>query len=155
MRLADTAGLWEPSQRVDQLGVEVSRRYLAAADLVLLCAEGGRALGPDERAIMAERPTLLIRTKGDLHPEPPTEGVTVSVITGQGLDALRSAAAELVFGERIALGDLEPTLTRWRCVAPRRPWGRAWLSSSRMARSSDPSARPPSEQSRTRSAAAR
>ncbi len=114
VRLADTAGLWEPSQRVDQLGVEVSRRYLAAADLVLLCAEAGRALGPDEHAIMAERPTLLIRTKGDLHPEPATEGVTVSVITGQGLDALRSAAAELVFGERIALGDLEPTLTSER-----------------------------------------
>lgn len=114
VRLADTAGLWEPSQRVDQLGVEVSRRYLAAADLVLLCAEGGRVLGPDERAIMAERPTLLIRTKGDLHPEPATEGVTVSVITGQGLEALRNMAAELVFGERIALGDLEPTLTSER-----------------------------------------
>lgn len=114
VRLADTAGLWEPSQRVDQLGVEVSRRYLAAADLVLLCSEGGRVLGPDERAIMAERPTLLIRTKGDLHPEPATEGVTVSVITGQGLEALRNAAAELVFGERIALGDLEPTLTSER-----------------------------------------
>ena len=63
---------------------------------------------------MAERPTLLIRTKGDLHPEPATEGVTVSVNTGQGLEALRSAAAELVFGERIALGDLEPTLTSER-----------------------------------------
>jgi tRNA modification GTPase len=114
VRLADTAGLWEPSQRVDQLGVEVSRRYLAAADLVLLCAEGGRAPGPDERAIMAERPTLLVRTKGDLHPEPASEGVTVSAITGQGLDALRGAAAERVFGERIALGDLEPTLTSER-----------------------------------------
>jgi tRNA modification GTPase len=114
VRLADTAGLWEPSRRVDQLGVEVSRRYLAAADLVLLCAEGGRALGLDERAILAERPTLLIRTKSDLHPEPVAEGVMVSVITGQGLDGLRRAAAERVFGERIALGDLEPTLTRER-----------------------------------------
>jgi tRNA modification GTPase len=114
VRLADTAGLWEPTQRVDQLGVEVSRRYLAAADLVLLCAECGRALGPDERAIMAERPSLLIRTKGDLHPQPAAEGVTVSAVTGQGLDGLRRAAAERVFGDRIALGDLEPTLTRER-----------------------------------------
>src|SRR6188472_623372 len=97
VRLADTAGLWEPSQRVDQLGVEVSRRYLAAADLVLLCSEGGRALGSDERAILDERPTLLIRTKSDLHPEPATEGVMVSVITGQGLDGVRRAAAERVF----------------------------------------------------------
>ncbi|HET7240436.1 MAG TPA: tRNA modification GTPase, partial [Gemmatimonadales bacterium] len=117
VRLADTAGLWEPSERVDRLGVEVSRRYLAAADLVLLCAEGGRAPGLDERAIMAERPTLLIRTKGDLHPEPDEtapDGITVSVVTGQGLADLRRAAAERVFGDRIALGDLEPTLTRER-----------------------------------------
>jgi tRNA modification GTPase len=117
VRLADTAGLWEPSERVDRLGVEVSRRYLAAADLVLLCVEGGRAPGLDECAIMAERPTLLIRTKGDLHPEPgetAPDGITVSVVTGQGLADLRRAAAERVFGDRIALGDLEPTLTRER-----------------------------------------
>jgi tRNA modification GTPase len=117
VRLADTAGLWEPSERVDRLGVEVSRRYLAAADLVLLCVEGGRAPGLDECAIMAERPTLLIRTKGDLHPEPDEtapDGITVSVVTGQGLGGLRRAAAERVFGDRIALGDLEPTLTRER-----------------------------------------
>lgn len=117
VRLADTAGLWEPSERVDRLGVEVSRRYLAAADLVLLCAEAGRPPGPDERAIMAERPTLLVRTKSDLYPRS-GDGVdgalAVSVVTGQGLDGLRRAAAERVFGDRIALGDLEPTLTSER-----------------------------------------
>jgi tRNA modification GTPase len=117
VRLADTAGLWQARERVDRLGVEVSRRYLAAADLVLLCVEAGRALGPDELAIAAERPALLVRTKADLHPGEagPADGsVAVSVVTGQGLEALRGAAAERVFGDRIALGDLEPTLTRDR-----------------------------------------
>jgi tRNA modification GTPase len=116
VRLADTAGLWEASDRVDRLGVEVSRRYLAAADLVLLCVEGGRELGSDERVIAAERPTLLVRTKCDLHPDAPEPAgaVTVSVVNGHGLEALRRAAAERVFGDRIALGDLEPTLTRER-----------------------------------------
>jgi tRNA modification GTPase len=116
VRLADTAGLWEASDRVDRLGVEVSRRYLAAADLVLLCVESGRELGPDERAIIAERPTLLVRTKCDLHPmtAESTGQVRVSVVTGDGLASLRRAAAERVFGDRIALGDLEPTLTRER-----------------------------------------
>ena len=107
VRLADTAGLWEASERVDRLGVEVSRRYLAAADLVLLCAEAGRAPGPDERTIMTERPTLLVRTKGDLHPgadDVANGGITVSVVTGQGIDGLRRAAADRVFGDRIALG---------------------------------------------------
>ena len=66
VRLADTAGLWDAPQEVDRLGVEVSRRYLAAADLVLLCVESGRELGPDEATIIADRPTLLLRTKADL-----------------------------------------------------------------------------------------
>ena len=116
VRLADTAGLWEPSERVDRLGVEVTRRYLAAADLVVLCAEAGRVLGADEEAIVAQRPTLLVRTKGDLHPDTAAADgtLTVSAVTGRGLGELRRAAAERVFGDRIALGDLEPTLTRER-----------------------------------------
>jgi tRNA modification GTPase len=115
VRLADTAGLWDASDRVDRLGVEVSRRYLAAADLVLLCVEAGRELGSDERAILAERPALLIRTKCDLHPSDTSSAeVGTSIITGHGLEKLRQAAAERVFGDRIALGDLEPNLTRER-----------------------------------------
>ncbi|MBS1241815.1 MAG: tRNA modification GTPase mnmE, partial [Gemmatimonadetes bacterium] len=34
VRLADTAGLWEAPERLDRMGVEVSRRYLGAADLI-------------------------------------------------------------------------------------------------------------------------
>jgi tRNA modification GTPase len=115
VRLADTAGLWDATDPVDRLGVEVSRRYLAAADLVLLCVEAGRELGPDERAVLAERPTLLVRSKCDLHPAAAAAGeLAVSVVSGEGLGALRRAAAERVFGDRLALGDLEPTLTRER-----------------------------------------
>ena len=36
-RLVDTAGLRESADRVERLGIEVSRKYLAAADLVLFC----------------------------------------------------------------------------------------------------------------------
>jgi tRNA modification GTPase len=113
VRLADTAGLWDAPEEIDRLGVEVSRRYLAAADLVLLCVESGRELGGDEIAITASRPTLVVRTKADLV-EVPGEGLAVSVITGGGLGALRRAAAERVFSERINLADLEPALTRER-----------------------------------------
>jgi tRNA modification GTPase len=112
VRLADTAGLWDAPQEVDRLGVEVSRRYLAAADLVLLCVESGRPPGPDERAIAAARPTLLVRTKVDLADA--GEGFAVSAVTGQGLGELRRAAAERVFADRLSLADLEPALTRAR-----------------------------------------
>ena len=113
VRLADTAGLWNAPERIDRLGVEVSRRYLAAADLVLLCVEAGREMGDDETEIVAARPSLLVRTKSDLTPEA-GEGFPVSAVTGQGLGVLRRAAAEQVFADRINLTDLEPALTRER-----------------------------------------
>ena len=117
IRLVDTAGLWDAPERVDRLGVEVSRRYLAAADLVLLCVEAGRPPGPDEEAIAGERPTFLLRTKADLDGESGDgtgPGLRVSTISGQGLAELRRWAAERVFADRIALADLEPALGRAR-----------------------------------------
>ena len=114
VRLIDTAGLWDAPGRIDRLGIEVSRRYLASADLVLLCVETGRLPGADELAIAAERPTLVVRTKVDLDGTTATEGVGVSAVTGEGLDGLRRAVAERVFADRIALADLEPALTRAR-----------------------------------------
>ena len=113
VRLADTAGLWNAPEKIDRMGVEVSRRYLAAADLVLLCVEAGREVGEDEDAIAGASPTLLVRTKADLAAEA-GEGIAVSALTGEGLGVLRRAAAERVFADRINLADLEPGLTRER-----------------------------------------
>jgi len=56
VRLADTAGLWNAPEKIDRMGVEVSRRYLAAADLVLLCVEAGRDVGEDEDSIAGRAP---------------------------------------------------------------------------------------------------
>ena len=47
-RLVDTAGLRDSEDHVERLGIEVSRRYLAAADLILFCeaiGEEGRGKG--------------------------------------------------------------------------------------------------------------
>ncbi len=113
VRLADTAGLWDAPAEIDRLGVEVSRRYLAAADLVLLCVEAGLQTDEDETAIVRERPTVLVRTKSDLRPAAPDE-LGVSVVTGEGLGRLRRVTAERIFGDQINLADLEPALTRER-----------------------------------------
>jgi tRNA modification GTPase len=113
VRLADTAGLWNSPERIDQLGIEVSRRYLAAADLVLLCVEAGREMEEDESVIARGRTVLVVRTKSDLT-QHFGDGLPVSVVTGEGLDCLRRSAAERVFGDQLRLGDLEPALTRER-----------------------------------------
>ncbi|MDQ3138771.1 MAG: tRNA uridine-5-carboxymethylaminomethyl(34) synthesis GTPase MnmE [Gemmatimonadota bacterium] len=114
VRLVDTAGLWDAPDRIDRLGIEMSRRYLASADLVLLCSETGRALGPDESSIATEHPTQVVRTKADLDGDVTDAALSVSVVTGQGLEDVRRVAAERLFGDRIALVDLEPALTRAR-----------------------------------------
>ncbi len=116
VRLVDTAGLWDAPDRIDRLGVEMSRRYVAGADLVLLCVEVGREPGPDDQEILGAGRAMLVGTKSDLAPTAAQAGgaAPVSAVTGEGLDGLRRAVAARMFGDRIALADLEPALTRAR-----------------------------------------
>jgi tRNA modification GTPase len=119
IRLADTAGLRDAADLVERLGIEVSRRYLASADLVLLCVEAGRPLAAGERELLAGHKVVLARTKSDLvrlDAEEELLGIAVSVVTGEGLDALRGAVASRVFGDpaQRPLPDLEPILLRER-----------------------------------------
>ena len=108
VRLADTAGLWDSADRLERLGVEVSRRYLSAADLVLLCVEAGREPGRTRWRSLRRGRTLVVRTKRDLGAPRRREGSRSRRVTGEGLGELRRAVADRVFGDRIALADLEP-----------------------------------------------
>ncbi len=116
VKLADTAGLRDADERLERMGIEVSRRYVAAADLVLLCVEAGGEVSPPERALLAQHPALLVRTKTDLEAETDGIGIGVSVVTGQGLDRLREAVAARLFGMEAgaSYADLEPMLSRER-----------------------------------------
>jgi tRNA modification GTPase len=128
-RLVDTAGLREDADRIERLGIAVSRRYLAAADIVVLCVEASRALGPEEREFAAEfaERLLVVRTKSDVANDasaadvlPGGSGggsarcVTVSARTGEGLAELRAALAELAYTTLARQGDVEPVVTRAR-----------------------------------------
>jgi tRNA modification GTPase len=113
VRLVDTAGLRSSDDRVERMGVEVSRRYLSAADLVLLCVEAGSGLTEEERELQESFPTLLVRTKSDLALSGDGD-LAVSSVTGEGLEALRRRVAELAFAEGTIPTDLEPALTRER-----------------------------------------
>jgi tRNA modification GTPase len=106
-RLVDTAGLRESTERIERLGIEVSKKYLAAADLVLYCEEGDDP-GRDEFLTQVRVPVVVVRTKADV------TGAGVSVITGQGVPELRRRLAEVAFGTLLALGDVEPVVTRAR-----------------------------------------
>lgn len=111
IRLADTAGLRPSADRIEQMGIEVSRRYLAAADLVLLCVEAGRVLNAEEAALAADPRTLLVRTKADLASSP---GLAISAKSRVGLESLKTALVSRLFEGSQPLGDFEPMLTRER-----------------------------------------
>jgi tRNA modification GTPase len=61
---------------------------------------------------------MWVRTKADLGEGPrgtvPDGSLAVSVVTGEGLAALRRRLAEAAFGRLLALGDVEPVVTRAR-----------------------------------------
>src|SRR5256886_4057444 len=119
-RLVDTAGLRDSDDRVEQIGIEVARRYVDAADLILFCEDHAAASGEQyarrRDAFLANlsAPVVRVTTKQDLATRPPPDGLPVSVVTGIGLDALRARLAETAFGRLLALGDVEPVVTRAR-----------------------------------------
>jgi tRNA modification GTPase len=68
LRLVDTAGLRDSDNEIERTGVEVSRRYLAGAHLVLVCGEtSAQLLTASEIARSATNaPQIRVHTKSDL-----------------------------------------------------------------------------------------
>src|SRR5207247_1406786 len=93
------ARLLRPAPGGERVGIEVSWKYLEAADLVLYCEEAGDAgkgMG-DAFVSRCRAPVVIVRTKSDLPPsDRPTvrpSDLRVSVVTGDGLTELRHRLA--------------------------------------------------------------
>ena len=118
IRLIDTAGLRETTERVEQIGIEVSREYLQRADVVLVCDEtlAGLAEARDVVSRLSQAPIVEIRTKADLAaPDERRDGaVHVSATTGDGIPALARAIAGALSNSKGALTLDAPIITRAR-----------------------------------------
>jgi tRNA modification GTPase len=93
--LVDTAGLRDEAGPIEAMGVDRARAQLEAADLILWLGDGA---GAPERSVM-------VHAKADLGPPGLSSDITVSALTGEGLDELvllliqRSASLLPVEGE--------------------------------------------------------
>src|SRR6266576_137413 len=58
-RLVDTAGLRESDERIERMGIAISKRYLETADLVLFCRDSDEDQLPD----VGETPVVEVVTK--------------------------------------------------------------------------------------------
>ena len=136
-RLVDTAGLHDSDDRVEGMGIEVARRYLDRADVVLFCVESDSEIGPAEREFLAELadvPTVLLRTKADkvsgkrasdgratvsaaaedVNGALVRESLELSVVDGTGLGRLQALLPAMVYGGLVRTGVSVPALTRAR-----------------------------------------
>lgn len=126
-RLVDTAGLREAGERVERIGIEVTRRYLGQADLVLLCVAATEGPSSAEEAFLegvGDVPVVLVETKADLlsgndrrtcADGPRVAGkLRVSVKTGEGLDQVRVLLPELVYASMVSVSADAPVVTRRR-----------------------------------------
>lgn len=117
IHLTDTAGLRDSNDQIERLGIARTWQAVADADLVLflhdltrtaepayanaeeqLAIQLAKALGGNERL-------LHVYNKVDATGQaPPPEGVLISALTGQGLQALRQAVLTFVGGELLPEG---------------------------------------------------
>ena len=111
LRLTDTAGIRDTEDTVEQLGVERSRMALEAADLVLAVVDGSVPPTEEDLEVLrlaAKAPRwIAVFSKCDLWDTKtrsvgvigqvgaPAATVSLSAVTGQGLDRLEAAVAAL------------------------------------------------------------
>ena len=123
LRLVDTAGLRETTDRVEQLGVELSERWVRRAHVVLAC---GETLDDVDRtrsrvAALTDAPALGVWTKADVRraagatfPDGAADMIEVSAESAEGCVTLLAAAARAV-AVRYGAPDPElPLVTRAR-----------------------------------------
>ena len=105
LRLADTAGIRETEDRVEQIGVRIALDRVKTAQFVLAVFDASESLNDDDASLMeaiGDTPCVAIVNKSDLEPKIDMEKikekfshiVTISALSGDGLNALAEAAAK-------------------------------------------------------------
>lgn len=110
--LTDTAGVRATaSDPVEHLGIERSRRAMAAADFIFVVQDASQSPDAEDEAVLAavaEKPHVLVLNKSDLGQRSVREGLAVSALTGEGLERLTERVSRFALGE--TAGSLE---ARW------------------------------------------
>jgi tRNA modification GTPase len=97
--LVDTAGLRVSDHPLEQTGMALAEREVAAADLVVLVFDRSQPLATADAALIASYPSaLVVENKADLpRAETSAAGLAVSALGGMGVDVLTTAiSARLV-----------------------------------------------------------
>jgi tRNA modification GTPase len=133
LRLVDTAGLRDTSDRVEQMGIEMSERYVDRAAIVLACGDSTSAIDTVIDLVLQRTtaPIIAVHTKADVMPPDSLNdivsqryeytragrafpAVVVSAETGEGLDVLVQRIIDLLSSAHVMPPLDAPLLTRAR-----------------------------------------
>lgn len=107
LHLADTAGIHQTGDAVEQLGIEAALNRLSTAELCLAVFDTARPLTKDDRDLLqrvSQKNTLLVLNKADLPPAESREVlrqsglqfVEISALNGTGRQELEQAVGRLL-----------------------------------------------------------
>jgi len=116
MRLADTAGIRDTDDVVEQIGVDRARQYLEESDLVLMLLDAGSRIREEEKEILRqiqEKPHIIVMNKVDIvdKTEVPKEIgeekniVWISAKEGTGMEELQKMILDLFFAGSVAAAE--------------------------------------------------
>jgi tRNA modification GTPase len=120
IRLVDTAGLRDSTDTVERLGIQISRDYVGAADVLLVCGDDDASLETADQvaAELSRAPRLRVRTKSDLvdpaRRRPDGALRHVSAETGEGIGELLHDVAARLDSAKGRLSFDAPVVTRER-----------------------------------------
>lgn len=115
LKLSDTAGIHDTSDRVEQLGVERSRRAMENSELVIVVLDGNREEEAQEAELLREASAaphaLVVISKSDLELRRKMPGtelpvVTVSSVSGEGLKELESEIKRMFPLPKVPAGEI-------------------------------------------------
>jgi len=118
LKLVDTAGIRETEDFIEKIGVERSKEMFIGADLVLFMTDASTGLTEEDREIIKlikKKNSLVIINKTDLKKQSDfseierlvgqKDTVEMSLLTGEGLEALEEKIEQLVYAGRVFVQD--------------------------------------------------
>lgn len=131
VRIIDTAGIRETDDTIEKIGIEKSRESITQADVALMMIDGSKPLADDDEEIISSiaktgKKCIFIINKSDLEcvtgnddiaaaldrmPEASSGSlahsriITMSAVSGEGIDELRDEIRRIVYNGEAAPGD--------------------------------------------------
>ena len=111
IKIIDTAGIRESSDVVEKIGIERSRKKIEEADLVVLMLDGSRELDKEDEEIISyvkDKNYVVLLNKVDLEQkldnnklEELNNIITISALTGYGVEDLKNKIKEMFFSGKV------------------------------------------------------